>query len=758
MSLDNFDENWYTKRYPDVKDSGLTPREHYQKLGRKVGRFPHAPTFYDYIKAYSFRIWSIFYRLLIAVIKRMPFIQTKVDESWYLENNPDVSSSHLSAQDHYRFFGKKEGRLPCPPENLSPFRIFILVFDLVAQENSSYQIALSIIWNQLRKSGYKSLKNWVAHVYHTRINIIGISYHQWIADNELTSDDFHQAQQELGAMPMHPLISVVMPVYNPSLEWLDSAIQSLIAQPYENWELCIAEDASTDHAIQTHLKEWCVNEKRIKVVFREKNGHISEASNSALNISTGEWIALMDQDDLLHPFAFYWVIKAINTSPEAQLIYSDEDKIDIFNKRFMPYFKPDWNCDLFLGQNCFSHLGLIKNQLAKKIGGFRKGYEGSQDHDLILRAIEQVQSSQIFHIPKILYHWRAHEHSTAQSGESKPYAAIAGEKAVNDYLKRNNIAADAEYYNDGYRVKYQLPTKLPLVSLIIPTRNGLQLIKQCIESIEEKTLYRNFEFIIVDNGSDDTDALAYFDTLKRNPNFTVLRDDRPFNYSQLNNLAARYANGDILGLINNDIEVISPEWLGEMVSHCLRPGVGAVGAKLLYPDGRLQHGGVILGVGGVANHAHLFIDKNSPGYFARANLIQQFSAVTAACLLVKKSIYQEAGGLDETNLAVAFNDVDFCIRLGKLGYRNIWTPHALLYHHESATRGEDIAPEKRARFVSEVNYMMQTWGQEFVSDPAYNPNLNLQFPNFSLSTEPRLGKWDLSFDKTSLAHTSDATN
>lgn len=262
----------------------------------------------------------------------------------------------------------------------------------------------------------------------------------------------------------------------------------------------------------------------------------------------------------------------------------------------------------------------------------------------------------------------------------------------------------------------------------------------------------------MDNGSDDTDALAYFDTLKRNPNFTVLRDDRPFNYSQLNNLAARYANGDILGLINNDIEVISPEWLGEMVSHCLRPGVGAVGAKLLYPDGRLQHGGVILGVGGVANHAHLFIDKNSPGYFARANLIQQFSAVTAACLLVKKSIYQEAGGLDETNLAVAFNDVDFCIRLGKLGYRNIWTPHALLYHHESATRGEDIAPEKRARFVSEVNYMMQTWGQEFVSDPAYNPNLNLQFPNFSLSTEPRLGKWDLSFDKTSLAHTSDATN
>ena len=759
MSLDNFDENWYVNRYPDVVNSGLSPREHYLKVGCKAGRFSHEPAISDYLKTCPKRLlWNV-KRLLKFTARRIPLVHTKVDESWYLTQNPDVTNSKLSAQNHYYWFGKKEGRMPCPPEKLSNFRIFVMVLDLVAHEKSSYRKAILFMWNHWRKNNLKALKNWVAQVFHTRINITGISYSQWIQQNELSTDDFDQAQQELAVMPLQPLISVVMPVYNASLDWLDCAINSLISQPYKNWELCIADDASSNKAVKPHLIQWTEKDKRIKVVFREKNGHISEASNSALSIAVGDWIALMDQDDLLHPFAFYWVLKAINAVSDVQLIYSDEDKIDSDGSRYMPYFKSDWNYDLFLGQNCFSHLGLIKAQLARKIGGFRKGFEGSQDHDLVLRAIDHLQSSdQIFHIPKVLYHWRAHELSTAQSGDTKPYAAIAGEKAVNDHLKRNSICAEAGYASGGYRVRYQLPDNPPLVSLIIPTRNGLQLTKQCIDSIEEKTTYRNFEFIIVDNGSDDPEALAYFSSLKARSNFTVLRDDRPFNYSQLNNLAAQNAKGEILGLINNDIEVISPEWLSEMVSHCLRPGVGAVGAKLLYPDDRVQHGGVILGVGGVANHAHLFINRNSPGYFARASLIQEFSAVTAACLLVKKAIYEEVGGLDEKNLTVAFNDVDFCIRLKQKGYRNIWTPHALLYHHESATRGEDTAPEKRARFVREVNYMMETWGQEFISDPAYNPNLSLQFPNFSPSAEPRLGKWDLSFNKTPLAHTSDASN
>lgn len=741
MSTKKFDEAWYVKRYPDVLQSGLTPAEHYKKLGRAAGRFAYPPTLGDYPVVYSRRITSKIIPIASKLIA--PLVHPKVNTDWYLSNNPDVAGSGLSATAHYRYFGKKEGRLPRPAETLSKLTIAILVLHLLAHEKNSYTKAIQTMFGYFYQQGYRAFKNWVAHIYHTQINHSGITYKDWITANELEANDTERAKQDIASMPLQPCISVVMPVYNAPIHWLEQAINSLIEQPYNNWQLCIADDASPNTELRPFINKMCAKDARINAVFRENNGHISEASNSALAIAKGEWIALMDQDDLLHPFAFYWVLKAINANPGALLIYSDEDKIDNDGKRYMPYFKPDWNYDLFLGQNCFSHLGLIKTQLARDIGGFRKGFEGSQDHDLILRAIDHTQPQQIIHIPKILYHWRAHDQSTAQSSTTKPYAAIAGEKAIQEHLQQKGINASVRFSQGGYHIKYPLPNSLPLVSLIIPTRNGLQLIRQCIESIEQKTTYRNFEFIIVDNGSDDQEALAYFDSRKKQKNITLLRDERPFNYSQLNNLAAQHANGEIIGLINNDIEVINSDWLGEMVSHCLRPGVGAVGAKLLYPDGRLQHGGVILGVGGVANHAHLYIDQNSPGYFARAALTQQFSAVTAACLLVKKTLYDEVGGLDEKNLAVAFNDVDFCIRLSKRGYRNIWTPHALLYHHESATRGEDIAPEKRARFVNEVNYMMNTWGNEFLSDPAYNPNLNIDFPDFSLSPHVRLGKWDL---------------
>lgn len=743
MRNKELDEAWYLRRYPDVQHSGLSAREHYETLGRAAGRFPCQPSLLDYFPTYGRRLWWLARPARRFLFKHLPFFHTKVDATWYLEKYPDVAASDLSAQQHYRLFGQYEGRLPYAPEKLSRLRTLILVLHLLAHEKGSYEAAFQDMSTYLRTKGFAAFKQWVAHIYQTQINQEGMSYNEWILRNELNNEDLNQARRELDKMAHRPMISVVMPVYNAPIEWLSQAIASVINQPYDNWELCLADDASPNGEVRDFITQCSAQDGRIKAIFRETNGHISEASNSALALASGEWIALMDQDDLLHSFAFYWVIRAINATPGAQLIYSDEDKIDGRGKRYMPYFKPDWNYDLFLSQNCFSHLGLIKTQLARQIGGFRKGYEGSQDHDLILRAIEQIDASQIVHIPKVLYHWRAHEQSTAQSGASKPYAAIAGEKSIRDHLQRQGIQASVSFADGGYQITYPLPEHPPLVSLIIPTRNGLHLIQQCIDSICQKTVYPHFEFIIVDNGSDDPAILDYFKTLQQLPNVVVLRDDRPFNYSQLNNLAARHAKGEILGLINNDIEVISPNWLSEMVSHCLRPGVGAVGAKLLYPDGRVQHGGVILGVGGVANHAHLYIDRYSPGYFARANLVQIFSAVTAACLLVKKSIYEEVGGLDEKNLAVAFNDVDFCIRVGKQGYRNIWTPHALLYHHESATRGEDIAPEKRERFVREVNYMMNTWGKEFISDPAYNPNLNLEFPNFALSTQQRLDKWDL---------------
>lgn len=686
-------------------------------------------------------------------------LKRRFDSDWYLKNNPDVASSGMSAKEHYKNFGRREGRSPCPPGTPMGNKWERLVFGLAAAPRlyGGFFAALRFMLGTLRQKGLNGLKALISDMYDRSEGVeFASDYPAWQIANELAEGDRDYAQKQLAQLALKPLISVILPTYNSNISWLQEAIDSLKAQVYSHWELCIADDASRSLELKTFLQNQCAEDSRIKLVLREKNGHISAASNSAAELATGEWIALFDHDDLLHPFAFYWVLQAINHFPDAQLIYSDEDKINADGQRHSPYFKPDWNYDLFLSQNCFSHLGLIKTSLFKTIGGFRIGLEGSQDHDLILRVLAHVQPAQIVHIPKVLYHWRVHAQSTAGSAQSKPYAAIAGEKAISEHLLHKGINAQVSYQGYGYRVQYPLPVNEPLVSLIIPTRNGLQLLRQCIESIVKKTTYKNYEFIIVDNGSDEPETLAYLESLKHRERFQVIRDDRPFNYSQLNNLAARQAKGEILGLINNDIEVIAPEWLGEMVSHALRPEVGAVGAKLLFPDDSIQHGGVVLGIGGVANHAHLKFPAEHPGYFGRLCLIQQYSAVTAACLLVRKSVFDEAGGLNEEQLKVAFNDVDFCLRLGKLGYTNIWSPYALLYHHESATRGQDLSPEKRARFVSEVEYMMKTWGDILPNDPAYNPNLNIRVPDFTLDQLPRLGRWDLMYGITLEARCNDS--
>lgn len=746
MLKKSVDGEWYAKKYPDVAKSKMPPHEHYEKFGRAEGRFPYPPTISDYLIAYSRRLFNLCRRLMKLILEFL--LSRRLNAAWYLQNNPDVLSSGLSAQKHYKYFGRAEGRAPRPPTYIDRLiarqRLVVAVIQHLAKDGG-YTTALKHLLSCYKTDGYIGLKHFIVQTFQSFERSNSKSYSDWIDANELDKNDIKRAREEIVLLPLQPLISIVMPTYNSNLKWLEEAIESIRSQAYENWELCIADDASTRTDLRPFLDGWRERDSRIKVIIREKNGHISEASNSALAIASGEWIALFDHDDLFHIFALYWVVRAINQNPDAKLIYSDEDKIDEYGVRHAPYFKPKWNYDLFLSQNCFSHLGLIKKELVDSIGGFRKGLEGSQDHDLILRAIEKVSEHQIVHIPKVLYHWRVHAESTAKSADSKPYAAIAGERAIREHLERKSIInAEVSFEGYGYRVKYPLPSSIPLVSLIIPTRNGLHLLRQCIDSIVTKTTYKNYEFIIVDNGSDDEETLQYLKKINNWPNVRVIRDDRPFNYSQLNNLAAKEARGEILGLINNDIEVTAPEWLGEMVSHAIRSEVGAVGAKLLFPNDTLQHGGVILGVGGVANHAHLHFPRKHNGYFARMSIIQQFSAVTAACLLVRKSVYEEAGGLDEVNLVVAFNDVDFCIRLKKLGYKNIWTPYAELYHHESATRGQDIAPEKRARFVREVNYMMKAWNTEFLDDPAYSPNLNLDFPDFSLSKSVRLGKWNLS--------------
>lgn len=564
-------------------------------------------------------------------------------------------------------------------------------------------------------------------------------YAEWVRRYDTLNDAKRKSIRErVSKLDVRPKISIVMPVYNPNLVWLREAIDSVRNQMYPNWELCIADDCSTHPEVRQELERYKDLDDRIKVEFREENGHISAASNTALSLATGEWVALLDQDDLLPEDAFYHVVYTISQKPRARIVYSDEDKINETGQRYSPYFKCDWNPDLFLSHNMISHLGVYRTDIVKQVGGFREGLEGSQDYDLALRCIEQMEQDQIVHVPRVLYHWRSHSDSTAQAGSNKNYAALAGQRALNDHFKRREINATVELLDFGYRAIYQSPDPLPLVSLIIPTRNGLLLLKQCVSSILANTKYSNYEIIIVDNDSDDIEALNYFEDILKDRRVRVLQDDQAFNYSALNNNAVRQARGEYVGLINNDIEVIFPGWLDEMVSIASQPGVGAVGARLWYPNGTLQHGGVILGLGGVASHSHYGLPQGEYGYFGRAQLIQTFSAVTAACLIIKKDIYEEVEGLDEENLKIAFNDVDFCLRVRNAGYRNVWTPVAELYHHESASRGAEDTPEKQSRFWGEVEYMRNRWGHDLEIDPAYSPNLTLNHGDFSLAWPPRV--------------------
>ncbi|AHG42571.1 glycosyl transferase family 2 [Pseudomonas syringae CC1557] len=564
-------------------------------------------------------------------------------------------------------------------------------------------------------------------------------YSRWVQYYDTLGDaEISRINEHMNRWVEYPLISIIMPVYNPPLDLLREAVDSVRAQLYTNWELCLADDASTNPAVIEYLKSLKAQDKRIKVVFRGSNGHISQASNSALEVAKGVFVALMDNDDLLPAHALYWVARTIRENPEVGVIYSDEDKIDTDGNRSAPYFKSDWNEFLFRSQNMICHLGAYRRDLVNEVGQFRTGFEGAQDYDLALRCVEKLRSDQIIHIPRVLYHWRIHAGSTAMAGDEKPYAALAGVKALDEHLQRKGGVGTTELLPTGqYRVHYNLPETLPLVTLVIPTRNAHALVKQCIDSIQNLTTYKNYEIILIDNGSDDPESLEYFAKIDQEDNIRVLRDDGPFNYSALNNGAVRIANGELIGLINNDIEVITPEWLGEMVSIALQPKVGAVGARLWYPDNRLQHGGVVVGIGGVAGHAHKYLPKGAHGYFCRAELIQEFSAVTAACLIIKKSIFDEVGGLNEADLKIAFNDVDFCLRVQEAGYLNVWTPFSELYHHESATRGLEDTPQKQERFGQEIRYIKNRWPNIMV-DYAYSPNLTLDHEDFSLAWPPRI--------------------
>lgn len=567
------------------------------------------------------------------------------------------------------------------------------------------------------------------------------NYGEWVKQYDTISErDRDAIRRQIEAFPRKPLLSVVMPTYNTPERWLRAAIESVIGQLYQNWELCIADDASTEPSVRQVLEEYAARDKRIKVAFRKENGHISRASNSALELASGEFVALLDHDDELTEHALYMLAHEMLAKPSVDMFFSDEDKITSYGMRFNPYFKSDWNPDLLLSQNCICHLGAYRAEVLRKIGGFREGFEGAQDWDLALRVADAVGEQRISHIPHVLYHWRVIEGSTAHSTGAKPYVMKAQARAVEEHLERRGVkGAEVRIQEDisQLRVVFPVPSPEPLVSIVIPTKDQSGLLSQCVSSIEEKTAYRNYEIVIVDNNSEEAETQRYFDSLKDKRNIRVIRDTQPFNFSRINNDAIKHARGQIFGFLNNDLEVISPEWLSEMVSHAVRPEIGAVGARLFFPNGLLQHGGVILGIGGIAGHNHKGRPKHDPGYFNRAILTQDLSAVTAACMLMRREVFEELRGFDEVELSVAFNDVDICLRARDKGYRVLYTPYAELYHYESASRGYENTPEKFVRFEKEIENMKRRWGKLLQNDPYYNPNLTLLSEDFVFAFPPR---------------------
>ena len=556
------------------------------------------------------------------------------------------------------------------------------------------------------------------------------SYNKWLIKNYPRKIDLLQMAKSLEVLQYKPLISVIMPVFNTPEQFLREAIESVINQIYPYWELCIADDNSTQIHVNHILQEYKTKDPRIKLVFREENGHISRASNSALALAIGEFIALLDHDDLLTPDALYEVALLINRYPKADMIYSDEDKILENGSLGYPFFKPDWCPDSFLSRMYTAHLGIYRRSLVTEIGGFKVGYEGSQDYDLVLRLTEKTKN--IFHIPKILYHWRVHSGSTAQKGSNKKYTNDASARAISDALMRRNELGTVVPICGGHHIVRYTIKDFKLVTIIIPTKNLGKILDKCLLSIFEKTQYPNYEVLVVDNGSNELETIEIINRWKiKEPNrfrCEVLNID--FNYSKINNYAVNYARGDYLLFLNNDTEVLTDDWVNAMVEQVQRPSIGAVGALLLYPDNTIQHAGVIM-VGGVAGHSHKYYTSDSPGYFWQIHTTNNYLAVTAACLMCRRDVFNAVGGFEE-QLAIAFNDVDLCLKIFKAGYRNIYLPHVLLYHYESKSRGNDDTPEKTTRFAKEIKYMQSKWAEFIKHDPCYSPHLTRNAEDFSI--------------------------
>lgn len=560
-------------------------------------------------------------------------------------------------------------------------------------------------------------------------------YTEWLPRHLPTSAELKQ--QRSIKFEYAPKISLVVPLYKTKPEYLQALVDSLKAQTYSNWELCLSDGSGKDSPLTEILEKYKKEDGRIKVISNEKALQISENTNAAISIATGDYIAFGDHDDVLTAHAFYECVQALNQDREIEVLYSDEDKMAMEGERcakpyFEPHFKPDFNIDLLHTTNYICHLFVVKKELLERVGGLRSEFDGAQDYDFIFRCVENT--THIYHIPKILYHWRCHKDSTAENPESKKYAFEAGKRAIQAHYERIGVKAEVKFgeYPGLYRTKYLWEEK-PLVSILIPNKDHTDDLERCISSVEEKSSYRNFEYIIIENNSTEEKTFAYYKELEaRNKKVRVVYWDGEFNYSKINNFGAKYAKGEYLLLLNNDTEVINPDWLEEMLGYCMRKDVGIVGARLYYPDDTIQHAGVVIGFGGIAGHCFVQQPRNATGYCHRIICAQDYSAVTAACMMVKRSVFEEVGELT-TDLAVAFNDVDFCLKVGRAGYLVVYNPYVELYHYESKSRGLEDTPEKKARFAAEIAKVEELWPNIFqIPDPYYNPNLTLISQDFSL--------------------------
>lgn len=548
-------------------------------------------------------------------------------------------------------------------------------------------------------------------------------------------------KQRAEKLDYEPCISIIVPTYKTPEKFLKEMIDSVRNQSYENWELCIGDGSVTEDTVKNVVESYQKKDKRIKMLCLSENLGIAGNTNAALSIATGDYIALLDHDDILAPDALYEVVKWMNEhyKDETDVIYTDEDKVSFDLKDyFEPHFKSDYNLDLIRSNNYICHLFVARKSIVDQVGGFRKEYDGSQDYDFILRCIEQ--SKHVEHVPKVLYHWRCHPGSTAANQESKMYCYEAGKRAIEDHLKRmgeDDCQVVMTEHQGFYHVIYPIREQKK-VSIIIPNKDQKEILERCIESVIQKTDYKNYEIIIVENNSTTNEIFEYYKTIEQRENIRVVIWKDKFNYSAINNFGVRYANGEYLLFLNNDIEVIRENWLSEMLANVQRKEVGIVGAKLLYPDNMVQHAGVIIGMGGIAGHPLSRHPADDCGYFARGIIQQNLNAVTAACMLTKKEVYEKVNGFEE-KLAVAFNDIDLCLKVRKAGYLIVYDPEALLYHHESISRGKEDTLEKRNRFEGEVDYMAKKWKDVLEKgDEYYNPNLSLLSGNFELKKESEM--------------------